>query len=180
MYHLATFRLTSCPTAIMLRGMNDGVVLVPSASQPNTFHRVAKDGSHCDCEGFRYRASCKHVAAVKAQSAQPAQLTLAQLRALVVAARARQTIEDARLVAAAGAAVDDWAALGCRPELYRLVARVVARVEDIAKRPLPAPVQRPTLAKGTHHWSCEPGSCLCGGTGEAQDVDAAMNVAGWR
>jgi hypothetical protein len=42
-------------------------VLVPSASMPNKYHVVTSQS--CDCRGFQFRRTCRHLEAVRAEIA---------------------------------------------------------------------------------------------------------------
>jgi hypothetical protein len=35
--------------------------LVPSASEPGKYHVVVPVGRQCDCKGFEYRRTCRHL-----------------------------------------------------------------------------------------------------------------------
>jgi len=47
-----------------VRRLGPGRYLVESASKPGTGHPCTTD--HCNCKGFSYRGTCKHVALVRA------------------------------------------------------------------------------------------------------------------
>lgn len=51
--------------AIVLESHSPNFYRVPSASIPGQSHLVAKDGSWCDCDGFRARKTCRHTQLVK-------------------------------------------------------------------------------------------------------------------
>jgi hypothetical protein len=145
-------------------------------SDGRTVYYVDDAQQTCTCRGFAFRRRCKHLTPALLAPA----LSLDAMRSLVVAARPRAALDDYATVRAAGATLDDWEALGCPAALYPNVARVVAKLEPIARRPLPETPQMPSLAKGVHHWSCTAGACECGGTGRAPHMDEAMGAAGWR
>jgi hypothetical protein len=53
---VAAAQLAACLEALEAQGL----AVVPSVSAPDTAYQVAKDGSNCTCDGFRFRGTCKH------------------------------------------------------------------------------------------------------------------------
>ena len=43
-----------------------GVALVLSKSTPDLWHLVNSRDPHCDCKGYQYRGTCRHVETVRA------------------------------------------------------------------------------------------------------------------
>jgi len=62
--HTATHNATASAFRPRMRRLGPGRYLVESASKPGTGHPCTTD--HCNCKGFSYRGTCRHVALVRA------------------------------------------------------------------------------------------------------------------
>lgn len=49
------------PILAYSRLTGDALELIPSASQPGKFHLVDPIGRTCDCKGFEFRRTCRHL-----------------------------------------------------------------------------------------------------------------------
>ncbi len=109
--HTATHNATASAFRPRVRRLGPGRYLVESASKPGTGHPCTTD--HCNCKGFSYRGTCRHVALVRAmerwygQAAPPAASVVVPMSAGAPSGIKRPVMTTPPVVASLDAQAED-------------------------------------------------------------------------